>query len=180
MRPSRWQEQRLVRKLKEAESYQEWEQTAMELDEMHGNNLWKLDPEAPKYYDAKGIQQRLRRLRRARTKGDMDLLLHLLPELLARNLCGLGNLGLYRHCTVGTKKLIEDYIEEVVSCIHEVAYGDHLSPADKVEFLDRSSQAYGHSALLFSGGLSFGEIHVVCLVQLSTLSPMRMCMHTRT
>ena len=55
----------------------------MELDEMHGNNLWKLDPEAPKYYDAKGIQQRLRRLRRARTKGDMDLLLHLLPELLA-------------------------------------------------------------------------------------------------
>ncbi|EGD80495.1 hypothetical protein PTSG_01087 [Salpingoeca rosetta] len=172
--PWRWDQTRLERRLQQAESYREWEKTALELDEMRGNNLWKLDPEAPKYYDAKGIQQRLRRLHRARSKGNIDMLMHLLPEVLARNLCGLGNLGLYRHCTVGTKKLIEDYIDEVVCCIREITYANTLTPSAKMEFLNRSVQAYGRSALLFSGGLSFGMYHwgvIKCLFEENLLPP---------
>lgn len=146
----------MLRRLSHAESYQEWEKTALEIDELHKNNFWKLDPEAPKYYDAKGIQQRLCRLRQYRTEGDFATLMLVLPELLTRNLCGLGNLGLYRHCTVGTKILIEEYIEEVVHSIHDIAYSGDCLPTEKVEFLSRSVQAYGRTALLFSGGLSFG------------------------
>jgi hypothetical protein len=65
---------------------------------------------------------------------------------------------LYAHTHIGTKKLIEDYIEEVVkdlNMICDMSLPD-FSTKEKYEFFINTRQAFGRTALLLSGGATFG------------------------
>jgi hypothetical protein len=49
----------------------------------------------------------------ARKDDDKEKMMFLLRSTLSRNLGGMGQAALYRHCHVGTKQVIEHYIDEV-------------------------------------------------------------------
>jgi len=66
---------------------------------------------------------------------------------------GIANPELYEYLTIGTKKLIEKYHNEVIKCIQIVYYykGSKLSVQQKLEFFSETRHSYGRTALLLSG-----------------------------
>ena len=62
---------------------------------------------------------------------------------------------------MGTKRLIESYLDEVVLQLDELSNATSISAATKKRFFSDSQQAFGQSALLLSGGLSFGMYVVI-------------------
>lgn len=90
---------------------------------------------------------------------------------------------LYSHLRAGTKRLIEEYISEVVRALQLVCIDDSspgfddgtdgvddrarlgsgVSTAEKLSFFNETRHAFGRSALLLSGGATLGLYHIgVC------------------
>ena len=92
--------------------------------------------------------------------------MYLVRTALSRDLGGMGNIDLYRHSYVGTKKLIEDYVDSAVKTIDAlVAQKTQTLPADMetkdlLEGMLYARQSFGRSALLLSGGATFGMSHI--------------------
>lgn len=95
-------------------------------------------------------------------------MLFLARTSLTRDLGGMGDLRLYKHCRVGTKTLIERYISAALAMLDTIV--DMCSPANKkdteldvrevYEQLLSARQAFGRSALLLSGGGTLGMNHI--------------------
>ncbi|KAG5983895.1 hypothetical protein E4U55_006806 [Claviceps digitariae] len=151
-------------KMKSAETYQHWTAAASELDQLDGNDRWKHDT-ADGDYDFLLIQERLRALDEARARGDVRATMHLIRTELNRDLGGMGNVDLYRHSYVGTKKLIERYVDSAIQSIDAlvsqstVKHHD-VQVKDLLEAMLYSRQSFGRSALLLSGGGTFGMTHI--------------------
>ncbi len=69
---------------------------------------------------------------------------------------------MYCQTRVGTKNLIDDYIDEVVRQLNIICDTDSndLSLDQKLEFFLNTRQAFGRTALLLSGGATLGLNHV--------------------
>lgn len=156
--------QKLEQNLQTAKDYQTWQEVALELDEATGRQDWKLDNTSP-YYDYALIADRLTRLRRYRLERKDVELVRSLREGLHHDLGNIGHPLLYSHAYIGTKKLIEAYIEEVCQCLYYVCQNefDFLPLADKYCFFEDTKHSYGQPALMFSGGATLGLFHTgVC------------------
>ena len=79
-----------------ADSREQWETAARELDTLEGNDRWKDDISSGDYNPAL-LKIRLRELDDARTKGDLRAMMYLVRTALSRDLGGMGNMDLYRH-----------------------------------------------------------------------------------
>lgn len=113
------------------------------------------------------VAARLRELDEARLSCDVRRMLFLLRTTLTRGLGDMGQLRLYKHSHIGTKKLIERYIEsaqETLDALLDVSakQGDQcpVEPTQLVEALLQTRQSFGRSALLLSGGGTFGMNHI--------------------
>lgn len=143
----------------------EWEAAAKELDYLEGNDEWKLEPATGDYHPEL-IETKLRELDAARTNCDIRTMLYLIRTALSRDLGGMGNIDLYRHSYIGTKELIERYVESAVQTIHMVveksafALPAGLDHKDLLEEMLYARQSFGRSALLLSGGATFGMSHI--------------------
>ncbi|KAG5929812.1 hypothetical protein E4U53_002359 [Claviceps sorghi] len=150
--------------MKSAETYQQWTAAASELDRLDDNDRWR-NATADGDYDFLLIQERLRALDEARASGDVRATMHLIRTELNRDLGGMDNVDLYRHSYVGTKKLIERYVESAIRSINflvsqsTVTHHD-LQVRDLLEAMLYSRQSFGRSALLLSGGGTFGMTHI--------------------
>ena len=62
---------------------------------------------------------------------------------------------------MGTKRNIEKYIDEVIKSIQFIYAADpsYMSIDTKLEFFRETRHAYGKTALLLSGGATFGKFH---------------------
>lgn len=136
------------------------------MDSLEGNDAWKLEDESPEY-DAALVKARLEQLDDARLSCDVQRMLFLIRTSLTRGLGGMGHLRMYKHSHVGTKKLIERYIDSAVqtlNALHEVSakQGDRC-PVDHnviMQGLLHTRQSFGRTALLLSGGGTFGMNHI--------------------
>ncbi|KAI9771759.1 MAG: hypothetical protein M1839_002724 [Geoglossum umbratile] len=155
----------LYAKLKNATTYIDWRLAAEELDTIEGNALWKADVDSPDYNVAL-VEARLRQLDDARLSGDVEKMLFLIRTSLTRELGDMGNIKLYRHSHIGTKDLIERYINSALDTLQTLL---SCSPKNLPPNLDSrhilgqvlfARQAFGRSALLLSGGATFGMYHV--------------------
>lgn len=81
---------------------------------------------------------------------------------MLRNLAGIANPALYRHSYVGTKLVIEEYIEQVVQQLRFIAASTDPSvlPVEKTAFFSELQQAFGRTVLILHGGASFGMCHL--------------------
>ncbi|KAK6512628.1 hypothetical protein TWF481_001510 [Arthrobotrys musiformis] len=157
--------QRLVlqARLKNAKTHPEWIEAATLLDELDGNNRWKSESESSEY-DANQVKARLDQLEDARISGDIGRMLFLIRTTLTRHLGGMGNVELYRHSYTGTKYLIEAYIETALATLDALVNAPSvdplLSPKKILESLVATRQSFGRTALLLSGGATFGMNHI--------------------
>lgn len=103
-------------------------------------------------------------------------MLFLIRTSLSRNLGGMNNTRLYRHSHVGTKVLIDNYIESTLETLTSLldisalqgssnskpteADPQRLDSRIVLEQLLAARQAFGRSALLLSGGGTFGMNHI--------------------
>ncbi|KAI0006493.1 patatin-domain-containing protein [Xylariaceae sp. FL0662B] len=156
----------LSARIQEAESVKEWDTAAHELDILEGNEEWKTDTSTGDY-NPDLLEMRLRELDSARANWDMRAMMHLVRTALSRDLGGMGNIDLYRHSYCGTKKLIEQYVDSTLQTIsalversaHHLS-NDGLEPKDLLDAMLYARQSFGRSALLLSGGGTFGMTHI--------------------
>jgi TAG lipase / steryl ester hydrolase / phospholipase A2 / LPA acyltransferase len=152
-------------RLQNAETMEQWQTAAKDLDALEGNDVWKADSTSSEF-DAPLIEARLKQLDEARTNVDIKAMLNLVRTALARDLGGMGNRCLYKHSYIGTKDLIERYIDSTIDTIRALvetskySLPDDLETKDILEKVVYARQAFGRSALLLSGGATFGMNHV--------------------
>ena len=152
-------------RMKNAETRDQWRTAAQELDILEDNEAWKYDTNSSDF-DASLIEARLKQLDDARTNCDIKKMLNLVRTALSRDLGGMGNIRLYKHSHVGTKDLIERYIDSTLATIKALLQTskynlpEGLETKDILEQVVYARQAFGRSALLLSGGATFGMNHV--------------------
>ena len=152
-------------RMQNAETMEQWQNAAKELDMLEDNEAWKANS-ASSEFDAPLIEARLKQLDEARTNVDIKAMLNLVRTALARDLGGMGNRTLYKHSHIGTKDLIERYIDSTIDTIRALietskySLPDGLETKDILEQVVYARQAFGRSALLLSGGATFGMNHV--------------------
>lgn len=112
------------------------------------------------------METRLRQLEEARISCDVGRMLFLVRTALSRDLGNMSNLKLYKHSHIGTKDLIDRYISTALDTLTTLLDVSGKSRCDGpeskyiLEQLLASRQAFGRSALLLSGGATFGMNHV--------------------
>lgn len=135
------------------------------MDEIEGSNEWKSVFHSADY-DAELVEARLKQLNEARISCDIGRMLFLIRTALTRDLGDMGNLKLYKHAHIGTKNLIEQYISSALDTLNGLldvsakAKCDGLESKYILEQVLSSRQAFGRSALLLSGGATFGMNHI--------------------
>lgn len=157
--------QLLYTKMRNAVSYDEWRACACELDEIEDNNRWKETLESDEY-DPHLVLERMRQLEDARISCDVSRMLFLVRTALSRDLGNMSSSSLYKHTHVGTKNLIDQYITtalNTISTLLDLSGNDRCDHDEMQYILDQllsARQAFGRSAVLLSGGGTFGMNHV--------------------
>ena len=152
--------------LADAQSYEEWEEAAFQLDELLHTDLWRQNASS-KHYDYKLMNERRCAIIDAREEEDILGLVNLLRSGLVRNLGNITTPRLYNRAYAGTKVLIEEYVTEVALAIEYVAalpttqgYQNGWTSQAKLDLLHDTRQAFGRSTLVLQGGAMFGLCHL--------------------
>jgi TAG lipase/steryl ester hydrolase/phospholipase A2/LPA acyltransferase len=153
---------RLERKMRQAGSYADWKQAAIEHDTFSGRQAWK-QKEVSNDYDHLNIRTRIDMLRRLRQEQDDVGLLFALNEGIHGNQGGMGKPILYKLAKFGTKNLIEEYVSEIVDALEHISTlpdTSEITQEDKLDFFERANRCFGHTALMLSGAGSLGHFHL--------------------
>lgn len=167
--------QKVINKLLEqqrlATSYNKWRQVSLKLDELLDNDSFKLNPESD-IYDYDLIYNNMMEMRSARESKDYKLLLYLIRTKWIRNVGNICHVDLYRHSFVGTKRLIEEYIEECNACLVYLVNDTGVNLNDKylLGMLIQTRKNIGRTAIVLSGGSTFGMFQIGVLVSLLELN----------
>jgi NTE family protein len=147
--------------MQKARSYGAWLTAAEELDRVEGNDVWR-ENEASPLYDHKLVSEHLSLLRRLREDKDVDRLARTLQESLHRHLGEISNPDLYNYAHAGTKRLISAFLEQAEQAMRFLCDHDtpNVSLREKLHRFEQTFHNFGRSALILSGGLSFGIYHL--------------------
>lgn len=147
--------------LAEATNYETWKAAALELDYLEGKMEWK-EEFVSDLYHYELIYERLSNLRQYQRNKDYERLKRSLREGLHHDLGNLANPALYANAHVGTKHLIEAYLQQVSESLEFLC--DHTIPGfeqdEKLQFFRDTRRSYGRPALLLSGGATLGMFHL--------------------
>ncbi|KAK1752366.1 hypothetical protein QBC47DRAFT_55542 [Echria macrotheca] len=174
-------------KLRTAESFEDWEAAALQLDSLLGLDLWRANS-ASRHYDYRLIHERLSGIEAAREAGDIHALVNLVRSGLVRNLGNITAPKLFNHAFAGTKLLIDEYITQVAEVIEDmtalpttareaVVSGVEttttttttkphrrllpvMSAQAKLDLIHDTRLAFGRSTLVLQGGAIFGLCHL--------------------
>lgn len=158
----------LALRMRDATSVSQWTTAAGELDILEGNHVWKSEENGVNgLYRPDVIREQMHELDKARTNCDMRRMVHLVRTALSRELGNMGDIDLYRHTYIGTKDLIEQYVQSAVATIEDLveksgypgALPKDLDHSDILEAFLQARQSFGRSALLLSGGGTCGMMH---------------------
>ena len=151
----------LEREMDRAETYAGWREAALAHDELSGARRWR-EMDQSRQYDYAQIRLRLDRLRSLRARHDNHGLLYTLNEGIHGNMGGMGRGSLYQRAKVGTKRLIEQYIDEIDDALRYLADlpEKEIGVQEKMDFFYRANICFGRSALMLSGGGVLGFYHM--------------------
>ncbi len=147
--------------MQQAQSYDSWLAAAEELDHVEHNDVWREDDRSQLYHHEL-LREQLVELQQLRENKEAGQLAQTLQESLHRHLGEISNPDLYHHALAGTKYLIRDYLEEAEKAIRFLCDHDNAdqSIGEKLRGFEQAFRNFGGSALIFSGGLSFGIYHL--------------------
>jgi TAG lipase / steryl ester hydrolase / phospholipase A2 / LPA acyltransferase len=112
-------EKKLLEKAKVAKSFEEWQTIAEELDEIRGYDLWRHQNRSL-LYDHKMLEKRIRFTREMMQRGDVFDLMFRMRSGLARDQFGMQHEGLFSRALVGTKVIVEQYLETVADGLNYI------------------------------------------------------------
>lgn len=143
-----------------ASDYQEFYQASLYHDQVSGANEWKLKDDSP-HFDFDLIRKRLARVKAALANQDASTLMAILHEGIHGNLANIANPALNNYAKIGSKKLIEDFLDAVCDAIDFIyaADEDQVDFFEKLSFFDETTHSYGQSCLMLSGGAGLGFFH---------------------
>lgn len=146
--------------IKHAENYDEYKEACEAHDELSGADEWKAK-DACKDYDYRLIRKRLQRIKLARSRGDALGLMSILHEGIHGNLGNIANPALKNRSKIGTKHLIQEFIDQVCESLDFIYHADEseIDFYEKLSFFDETSHAFGRSCLMLSGGAGLGFFH---------------------
>ena len=152
---------KLEKQMAASETYDEWSELAQEHDALSGAKRWR-EVDQTSQYDYNEIRLRLDKIRSLRSRHDYHGLLFTLNEGIHGNMAGMGRSTLYRRAKFGTKRLIEQYIDEVDDALRLLAElpNDVIDVQEKLDFFYRANVCFGRSALMLSGGGVLGFYHL--------------------
>jgi len=107
---------RLKAAMKHVDTYEQWERLAAEADVVLGIEPWKRVDES-RYYNAKLLNKLMQEMQASMHSKDVMRLTSALQSSLHKNVGGLMNEHLYSKSLVGTKYLIDQFIDTVVQSI---------------------------------------------------------------
>jgi TAG lipase/steryl ester hydrolase/phospholipase A2/LPA acyltransferase len=155
----------LVDRLKSASSYGEWLDISRRLDSLLGNEGWKQNDQS-ELYDSELVRFRLNQLHTAIQADDTETLITLIRTTLQRNVGNMGDPRLYQQTFTGTKYLIEDYISECEKALQTLMNSPKVDDARLLSTLIQTRKSFGRTALVLSGGSTFGVLHIGVLYEL--------------
>ena len=144
---------RLRKSLRKSPTYEDWVEAAKELDHYLGNDTWK-DEDEYAYYDDRTIRRAMERMRRARLQAEkeetgqvngvggrrpVDMMVQLAEDCIKNNFAGVENPRLYSETYYGTKKLVQEYIDELKSSTvgSSSILGDAKNPSSVIQFVHK-------------------------------------------
>ena len=159
--------------LQRADTYIEWEQAAERLDTELGNEDWKRDDEYSYYNSAtiskvtqqlstlrqKALNQRITNGLSHANSNAIEDLRALLENCIKSNFVGVESPRLYSETYIGTKYLVQRFVDEVAEGLKIVLESKALSERDKTDFFRYLDLNYGRTALCLSGGATFAYYH---------------------
>lgn len=147
--------------MSQASSYEEWSEAARKHDRASGMSRWKIMDQSRRF-DYVSIRIRLDRLRALKSKHDDHGLLLALNEGIHGNMGGMGKHELYEKARFGTKQLVEDYVDEIVTALEHLADPKvaDISFEEKLDFFRRAHHCFGSTALMMSGSGSLLYFHI--------------------
>lgn len=166
----RGQRQRLRRNLRSKTNLAEWRNAAIELDTFLGNDHWK-NTDDYAYYNhttVKKVKQQLETLRNeaialehddSRARTAIENLRGLVEACVKNNFVGVENPRLYSETYHGTKRLAQDFVDELYTSLNFLLQSSNLSQAAKYSFSKHLHTNFGRTALCLSGGASFAWYH---------------------
>lgn len=160
--------ERILATKQHAMSYDEWSYAGLRLDELTDKTKWKQKVES-NLYDYKLIRELTTKLREKRLAEDYSELLYTIRTSWVRNLGNMGNVNLYRHSHVGTKFLTDQYLNESRLAIDALLRQSDLDDGYVLGILQQTRRNIGRTALVLSGGGTFGLFHIGVLSTLFEL-----------
>lgn len=150
----------LQKVIDDADNYAQYKAACLAYDAQAGHDKWKRNDESADY-DHSLIRKRLNRIKDARRRHAPRDLMSILHEGIHGNLGNIANPALYHKTKLGTKFLIEEFLEEVCSSLQDIynAPTQEISFFEKLSFFEYTNQAYGQSCLMLSGGAGLGFFH---------------------
>ncbi|KAJ7368336.1 patatin-domain-containing protein [Mycena albidolilacea] len=148
----------LRKKLRASQTYEEWKEAALVLDEYLHFDEWKKEDEDP-FYDWKLVRKVQHSLKTLREKNDVRACLGVLETCMRSNFAAVESPRLYSETFLGTKDLIESYFEEQEKALEFIRESPDLKIDEKKRFFKAANTNLGITALCLSGGASFGYYH---------------------
>ena len=150
----------LLRQMAEATSWSQWSELAHEVDQITSATAWRDDLDH--LVGADLLDEDVRAFARLRREGDHNGLAAVLKQSLYRHLGELSNPSLWSVAWLGTKHVIERYLdacERAVDWLSSVPLTG-AEQAQRIERFTRARQGLGQSALMLSGGATLGFVHL--------------------
>jgi predicted acylesterase/phospholipase RssA len=163
----------LRRQLHKAETYEEWQEAAQHLDEYLGNEEWK-ESDPYSYYNHQTVKNVTAQLAELHHKAvadsqkslngfgahsALDELKSLLESCVKNNFVGVENPRLYSESYIGTKDLIQTFVDQVAQSLQYILDCCSINDTEKVSFFRHLELNYGRTALCLSGGATFAYYH---------------------
>ncbi|PBK69658.1 patatin-domain-containing protein [Armillaria solidipes] len=148
----------LRKRLRASTTYEEWKEAAKDLDDFLHFDDWKKIDDDP-YYDWRLIKKVGRSLKMLREKNDARGCLGVLETCIRANFAGIESSRLYSETFLGTKDLLETYLDEQEKALEYIRETPDLSIDEKKRFFKSANTNLGISALCLSGGAALGYYH---------------------
>lgn len=147
--------------LGEARSYAEWRQAAEAHDALSGAEAWRASDDSP-YFDAALMRRETAQLRRLREGGRGLALTAALERTLNRHRTDVAAPELYEVALAGTHRCIDAWRDEVVRGLEWLVTAElpGLGVAGRRRRFEDAVRVYGRSALMLSGGATWGFFHL--------------------
>jgi len=151
----------LNKSLKHSKTYQQWLETATEIDAITGMNEWR-ETNKSIDYPYQLLEQHTRKLQSLIDSKNYSDLTSLVKESLYRTVGELGNIRLYQQAISGTKNLIERYLDLIEIALNTLCTNpiQGITEQDKLAMLIQAEKNFGRPALMLSGGGTFGIFHL--------------------